>query len=75
MNVKNLDLGFGGLEIEFYENTGGGDSYYNEQYAGLDLGHAGHVLVVRNGVHTAKLILPSDNNVGAQYRVLIQKVG
>ena len=56
---------------------GGGDpvGYYNEEYAGMDIGHSGHVIAVRDTTNTVSLKFDQLNDIGAQYRVLIQKVG
>jgi hypothetical protein len=49
--------------------------YYNEEYAGMDIGHSDHVIVVRDTTNTVTLKFGNLNDIGAQYRVLIQKVG
>jgi len=60
--------------IELTRPSGSG-SYYNQQNAGLDIGHTQHVIAVRDGANTCKLIFYNYNPVGSTYKVLVQKVG
>lgn len=52
-----------------------GQSYYNQQNAGLDIGHTNHVIVVRDGANTVKLIFYNSNPTDSTYKILVQKVG
>ena len=66
------NLGTTDVIVDVIELTSTVD-YYNQQNAGLDIGHSGHVIAVRDGVNTVKLIFNSFNVAGSTYRVLVHK--
>ena len=68
-------LGSTDVIVDVIELTRPSGSYYNQQNAGLDIGHNQHVIAVRDGANTCKLIFYNYNPVNSTYKVLVQKVG
>ena len=61
--------------VDVIELTRPSGSYYNQQNAGMDIGHEQHVIAVRDGANTCKLIFYNANPANATYKILVQKVG
>ena len=68
------NLGTTDVIVDVIELSIPSGSYYSQQNAGLDMGHDGHVLAIRDGVNTVKLIFYNFNVAGSTYRVLVQKI-
>ena len=68
------NLGTTDIIVDVIELSIPSGSYYSQQNAGLDIGHSGHVIAVRDGVNAVKLIFYNFNVAGSTYRVLVQKI-